>query len=89
MMNEKVYHRDCRNYTPVDVAKGICHRTKDLVVADGDRCEQFQLLPRCRHCLNYIVDAQAMGVGICKASKNRFLAYGDMTAVTCEQYRTS
>lgn len=79
-------HRDCRNFAPVDVAKGVCHRTKLGVAADGARCEQFVRLAKCRHCRNYLPDAGTAGVGVCAVSKNQFLAYADMTAVTCEQY---
>ena len=43
---EMLHHRDCRNFAPVDVAKGICHRTKNMVPADGDRCEECVATPR-------------------------------------------
>ena len=49
-------HCDCRNYAPVDVVKGICHRTKDLILGDErNQCEhyvsaqQMQVL-RALHC---------------------------------------
>ena len=43
---EMLHHRDCRNFAPVDVAKGICHRTKNMVPADGDQCEECVATPK-------------------------------------------
>ena len=35
-MESKTRNLDCRNYASVDVAKGICHMHKQMVLADGD-----------------------------------------------------
>jgi hypothetical protein len=83
----KRVHRDCLNYAPLDGIKGICHRTKDPVSADMEACAEFAAYPKCRVCGHYGPDAQKSGIGICGASKNRFAAYADMRAGTCEDYK--
>lgn len=79
-------HRDCRNYAPLDAARGICHKTKEVVAADEKNCECFSCLPRCCRCSNYAADESKPQVGICRRSPNNFLAYGDMTAKTCRDF---
>ena len=82
-------HRDCRNYAPIDVVKGICHRTKAIVQADGDGCQDFDLMPKCRNCGQFTPKPGAPELGLCQASQHepKFFAYPDMVAVTCEHYR--
>jgi 4-hydroxyphenylacetate decarboxylase small subunit len=78
-------HRDCRNFAPLDVVKGICHRTKDVVGADDERCENFDRLPRCRHCSSFMVDDRGQ-LGTCGAAARKPMAYPEMVAVTCESF---
>jgi 4-hydroxyphenylacetate decarboxylase small subunit len=82
-----MHHRDCRNFAPVDVTRGICHRTKELVGADDDACPEFQLLPKCAHCAAYVSRDAAMGECSAPAAGPAFFAYPDMAAVTCVHYR--
>lgn len=86
---EMLHHRDCRNFAPVDVAKGICHRTKNMVPADGDQCEECVATPKCRGCRNFTADAKRVELGVCEASTvtPKFFAYPDMVALTCEMFR--
>jgi 4-hydroxyphenylacetate decarboxylase small subunit len=76
---------DCRNYAPVDVAKGICQVRKQLVLADGEACEMFEKLPKCRHCAKY-TPGQEEYLGTCAASANRPMTYPDLISVTCEWF---
>jgi 4-hydroxyphenylacetate decarboxylase small subunit len=76
---------DCRNYAPLDVAKGICHMRKQLVLADGEACELFETLPKCKHCDKYAPGA-AEFLGTCAASPSRPMTYPDLIAVTCEWF---
>jgi 4-hydroxyphenylacetate decarboxylase small subunit len=82
-------HRDCRNFAPVDVAKGICHRTKEMIPADGEACRDFDRIPKCRWCANFQADPGTVEMGTCGASAgtSQFMAYPDMVAVTCEMYQ--
>ena len=80
-------HRDCLNYAPVDVTKGICHRTKEWVQADGDACAKHEVLPRCGNCARFIAsDSPEMGVCGASQAEPKFFAYPAMAAVTCESH---
>jgi 4-hydroxyphenylacetate decarboxylase small subunit len=78
-------HRDCRNFAPLDVVKGLCHRTKGRVLADDPACVDRSPLPRCAHCARFEPDA-ASALGVCAAAPTRPMAYPDMVAVTCGQF---
>lgn len=71
-------HRDCKYYLTVDVFKGICKRTKEHILADGEACEEFEKLPRCRHCQHF--ESSDFQLGICKG---KYTAYPEMNATTC------
>ena len=76
---------DCRNYAPVDVAKGICHQRKQIVLADGDACALFEKLPKCKHCAQYTAGEEEY-LGTCGASPTRPMTYPDLIGVTCEWF---
>ena len=79
-------HRECRNLAPVDVAKGICHRTKTLVLVDTEGCEHFEQVPRCKVCASFEAGADPF-LGTCGAVRTRPMAFPDLLAVTCEHFR--
>jgi len=85
-MSKNQRHCDCRNYAPVDVMKGICHRTKDLILGDEDQCLHFVQLPKCRVCANYTA-AQEEYMGTCNADPAKPWTYPDLIAVTCESFK--
>jgi 4-hydroxyphenylacetate decarboxylase small subunit len=78
-------NHDCRNYAPLDVAKGICHARKQLILADGEACELFERLPKCKHCAQYAA-GEVEYLGVCAASPARPMTYPDLIGVTCEQF---
>ncbi len=78
-------HLDCRNYAPVDVAKGICHRTKELVQADSDHCEHFMPTHKCKFCSHYKAGSEQF-IGICAAGPNSPMTYPDLITVTCTAF---
>ncbi len=84
-MTNQYKHWDCRNYAPVDVAKGICHRTKDLVLADGDHCEHFTATQKCKFCSHYIAGVDPF-IGICDAATAKPMTYPDLITVTCGHF---
>jgi len=86
-MNVEQPHRDCRNFAPLDVVKGICHLTEEIILAGTPSCFRFERLPRCHSCSHYKTDGVTMGVGECGASPQAFMAYGEMAASTCASYR--
>ncbi len=83
-MENNLKHMDCRNYAPLDVVKGICHRTKDLVLADGDRCEFFTATPKCKFCDHFAATSQYLGT--CDAVASKPITYPDLITVTCEHF---
>jgi len=79
------YHLDCRNYAPLDVAKGMCHVRKEIILADGTSCELFERLPKCKHCQYYTPGSEAY-LGVCQAEATRAMTYPDLAGVTCEAF---
>ncbi|MFQ9524101.1 MAG: 4-hydroxyphenylacetate decarboxylase small subunit [Phascolarctobacterium faecium] len=47
-------HADCRNFTPIDVAKGICHANNDSIIFDGETCPMFTPIAKCKCCKCFI-----------------------------------
>ena len=84
-MTETQKHLDCRNYAPIDVVKGICHLTKETVLADDESCPSFDSLPKCRACRLYSPGEEAY-VGTCGATPDLPMTYPDLVAVTCEGF---
>jgi 4-hydroxyphenylacetate decarboxylase small subunit len=86
-MSEQLHrHCDCRNYAPVDVVKGICHRTKELVMGDDAQCDQFALLSKCRFCSHFTA-AKEEFMGTCGAEPARPWTYPDLVTVTCSSFK--
>ncbi|MBN2543299.1 4-hydroxyphenylacetate decarboxylase small subunit [bacterium] len=84
-MEQKYKNLDCRNYAPVDVAKGICHVRKEMVAADGEACERFEKMPKCKHCANYTPREEKL-LGDCEAPEDPHMTYPDLIATTCEWF---
>jgi len=83
-MTEDLKHMDCRNYAAVDVAKGICHRTKELVLADAVHCEHFTSTQKCKFCVHFVASNQYLGT--CGAVISKPMTYPDLITVTCENF---
>lgn len=78
-------HSDCRNFVTVDVTKGICRRTGNLIMLDTEPCEHFNELPKCKNCAAFAC-GKADEMGICKAEKHEPWTYPELVAVTCGMY---
>ncbi len=85
-MQDNLKHMDCRNYAAVDVAKGICHRSKELVLADAAHCEHFAATQKCKFCDHFVASAQYLGT--CGATPPRPMTYPDLITVTCPNFVT-
>ena len=83
-MEAVMKHMDCRNFAALDVAQGICHRTKELVLADGERCEHCVAMPKCKFCAHFAETEQYLG--LCNAIRNKPVTYPDLIAVTCDMF---
>lgn len=82
----QLQHKDCRNFISVDVAKGICRRTGDMILLDGEACSEYVQLPKCKFCSHYATSDQE-GIGCCTAEAGSPWAYPEMIAVTCEMFK--
>jgi len=78
-------HNDCRNFVTVDVSKGICRRTGDLILIDTNTCEHFTELPKCKNCAAFAAGNEE-NIGICQAEKTEHWTYPELMAVTCAWY---
>ena len=84
---EKLLYRDTRNYVPVDVTKGIDHLTGETVLADKEAPAGYEVMPKCKNCVNFKEDGEQMGICEGSMSDPKFFAYPDMVATTCEMYK--
>ena len=84
-MSTSSKHLDCRNYAPIDVVKGICHLTKETVLADDVGCTSFERQPRCRECRLYSPGEEEY-IGTCGATPDLPMTYPDLAAVMCEWF---
>lgn len=80
-------HSDCRNFIPVDVAKGICQLKNKQVLIDTPVCERFVQLPKCKFCSNFTVNQKEKTLGTCEAGKDKPWTYADLPAVNCEMFK--
>lgn len=81
-------HKDCRNFVPVDVAKGFCNVHKQMVLIDSDVCETFKVLPKCENCAKFEPYSSEDTLGTCLAEKAKPWTFADLITVTCEMYCT-
>ena len=77
----KKSHIDCKHFLPIDVFKGMCKRDKTDILADDSACEKFDQIEKCKGCSSF--SSSENGLGKCK---NKFDAYADMLAKTCEDF---
>jgi hypothetical protein len=75
-------HYDCKYYLASDVFKGICKIDKNKINADDASCEKFENAQKCKHCKNFSSTDSDMGTCM-----QKFDAYPEMLAVTCNDYR--
>ena len=84
-MEEIKIYRNSVNYIPIDVAKGI-DRTTGMRVNADEIDPGYDRLPKCMHCVNFKLNTEKIGLGLCSAETPECLAYPVMVAVTCELY---
>jgi len=68
------------------VVKGICHRTKDMILGDEKQCAEYVQLSKCKFCGNFTA-AKEDFMGTCNAEANKPWTYPDLIAVTCESFK--
>ena len=75
-------HKDCENYTAIDVLKGICRREKELKMADEAVCDDFIPVKKCQFCKHYTTEKEFMGM--CMGNT---MVYPDLLAKTCDDFQ--
>nr|NQU93218.1 4-hydroxyphenylacetate decarboxylase small subunit [Bacteroidota bacterium] len=74
-------HYDCKYYLATDVFKGFCKRDKSRINADEASCEHFEKATKCKHCHNFTLSGEQVGLCMDKAD-----AFPEMIAVTCKDF---
>ncbi len=74
-------HKDCANYTAVDVFKGHCRRLKEIKMADETGCECFTPARMCKFCSHYTSREEFLGLCMEHA-----VVYPDLPAKTCADF---
>lgn len=80
-------HSDCVNFSTIDVAKGICRVTNQIIFTDTEVCKNFNELSKCRNCLNF-KNPDKDNIGTCAGFKKETWTFADLNAVTCECYKS-
>jgi 4-hydroxyphenylacetate decarboxylase small subunit len=88
MANENMKHSDCSNFSPIDVAKGICRLTNEMIFIDTSVCENFNEVSKCKNCSNFI-NPNKDNMGTCVGLEKQSWTYGELNAVTCEGYKVN
>jgi len=88
MVNESMKHNDCANFSPIDVAKGICRLSNQMVFIDAAVCEKFNEVSKCKNCSSF-KNPNKDNMGTCTGLKIQSWTYGELNTVTCEGYKTN
>ncbi|MEG1255204.1 4-hydroxyphenylacetate decarboxylase small subunit [Clostridium sp.] len=86
MENVNMKHNDCVNFSQIDVAKGICRLSNEMIFIDTPVCENFNEVSKCNNCANF-KNPDKDNVGTCVGLKKQSWTYGELNAVTCEGYK--
>lgn len=76
--------KDCKYYLSVDVFKGICKLSKEMVSPDKEATKNFEKAQKCKFCSNFTSSESNEFLGKCMKVAD---AYPDMTAVTCDLFK--
>ena len=79
-------HIDCWNYQPIDVVKGICVKSEQMIHWNGEVCPGFELKPKCEQC-SHFSDPNDENIGTCSGlSDGAYWVLGSRNATTCEAF---
>ncbi len=76
-------HNECENFCFVDVAKGICRLSGELVLIDTEVCGEFAVAPCCGNCEKFTADKE---LGLCSGYGKEYWTTAETRAVVCEGY---
>lgn len=78
-------HNDCENFAAVDVTKGVCRLTNDLLLTDTQVCTKFAPIPKCGGCAFFHHPDQE-GIGLCTGLSKEYWTAKNYNAGLCEGY---
>lgn len=79
-------HNDCSNFSSIDVAKGICRVTGNIVEIDSKTCSSYSKLAKCKFCANF-ANPDKDNIGTCIGLDKDDWVYGELNARTCNAYK--
>ena len=85
-VNTKANHSDCRNFIPVDVAKGYCNLLKSNVLVDSSVCSNFFQIAKCKVCAQF-GKPDEKGFGHCNGFNDDYWSFGELKATNCEMFQ--
>jgi 4-hydroxyphenylacetate decarboxylase small subunit len=85
MSSRLITHADCDNFVPLDVAKGICRLSDEVVLIDSEVCGNFEQIPKCRDCKFFRIDEAELGT--CTGREKQYWADGNYRAQLCREFK--
>jgi 4-hydroxyphenylacetate decarboxylase small subunit len=80
-----ITHADCDNFVSLDVAKGICRLTDEVVLIDSKVCSKLDQISKCRDCQLYSDDDGELGV--CTGREKQYWVDGNYRAGLCKEFK--
>ncbi|MCT4705950.1 4-hydroxyphenylacetate decarboxylase small subunit [Enterobacteriaceae bacterium H11S18] len=77
-------HAQCNYFCPVDVAKGLCRLSGEMVMTDSPVCSDFSEKPRCAHCSHFSVQAAS---GHCAGRSRPYWVDANTNAALCDTFK--
>lgn len=80
-------HNECENFAPVDVVKGICRLSNNIVPINSEVCAKFEAIPKCKDC-TFFKNPDKDGIGLCTGLTKEYWTAGNYNAGLCEGYKS-
>ncbi|MFA8449378.1 MAG: 4-hydroxyphenylacetate decarboxylase small subunit [Bacteroidales bacterium] len=81
----KFKHSDCKFFANIDIAKGICRKSGQIVEIDNTVCKSFLRKEKCKFC-QYFKEENTEGIGVCCGLSHDDWVYGELNAKTCSSF---
>ncbi len=78
-------HQDCANFLPVDVAKGLCSHSGEMVFIDTPPCGDFAPARQCWGCRHFSTERDGE-TGTCGGFETPATAYPGLRAMNCDRF---
>ena len=78
-------HSECENFCAIDVAKGICRLSGEIVLIDTGSCAEFTAAPQCGSCAKFTLSGTDE-MGICSGYGKEYWTAAKNRAAVCDGY---